>query len=408
MSLKRQINNPKSSFSLFDAFKSISSLFPKQELPHVPVTRKLSNSSKSIKSSNHPIDKIGKSPRKSSRLDSSRLDSSRESSIVDSSRESSRESSQNPYNPPIIRYNVSKQDDFTIVNTSREFILAIDNYSNDEAIPEPLELDSRNMAFIMELDEQTRIVNIKILQGIPIPPEKQELVMQYKINIIKNFLYEIQKMNIPLLFPCIGYSNVPRNFGHRQSMYHQDSIVSNVICDSFRGDLDKIISNNGVSRHVDLSFFKYKDDCVSTTIKIFYNGEWIEIRFDACPTTTLAINNVLTQHSKPFIMKDVESKMFTSDRRELNKKVLSNVGEERSLNRIGIKFLTQDQLTGINEMGNIYLTTFDFPLPNPERKIQVRTLSNHLGITSLFGGKRKRKRKSRKYKKKYNNITKRI
>jgi len=361
------------------------------------------------------VSSIVKSSRKNSSIvDSSIVDSPREdSSIVDSSIV---DSSRNSYVKPsvTIKEDASDKENYTLVTRDRDFILAIDHNSIDEyssRIRPDLEVNIRNMAFIMVFDERTQEIEIRILQSNDkdndvIRSLSPQLIVQHKIDIITNFLREAQKMNIPLQFPCIGYSNVPHSDGDTISAYHKDNIVSIVIHGSIKNKLDDIISNFGISRRVDLSFFKYKSDCVSTTIKIFYNGEEIEIRFNACPTTTLAINNIINDHSKPFIIKQDKGKTYTADRTRLNKKILSGIHKHRSLNRIGVKFLSPDQLTEINRLGGIYLTTFRISLPEQKREFFVRTLSTQLGKTILEGGKRKRKRKLTK--KNINNISKRI
>ena len=422
--------------SLFETIsKNISSFFSTNPVfSRTTISRNLSDSKKS---STNPI---GKFPRKNSSVKSSREVSSRNSFVksprevssrevssrgVSSREDSSREvSSRNSSvkSPREVSYrkllitikeDASNKENYTLITRDRDFILAIDNNSIDEYsshISPDLEIKIRNMAFIMVFDENTQEIEIKILQSNDedngrISSLSPQLILQHKIDIITNFLREAQKMNIQLQFPCIGYSNVPHSDGDTISAYHQDNIVSIVTHESNRSKLDNIISNSGRSRRVDLSFFKYKSDCVSTTIKIFYNGEWIEIRFNACPTTTLAINNILNHHSKPFIIKQDKGKTYTANRTIFNERILSDTGTQRSLNRIGVKFLSPEQLIKINQLGGIYLTTFKISLPEQKREFFVRTLSTHLGKTILQGGKRKTRTRTRKNIK---NITKRI
>lgn len=311
--------------------------------------------------------------------------------------------------PPITIKDDAIGENYTLVTRSGEFILAIDNNSTNDFltdfltdIPTMHEVAIRNMAFIMEFDETRQEVEIKILQSSnednhilrSIPPY---LLLEYKKNIITNFLLESQKMNIQLKYPCIGYSNVPHSNGDIKSpAYHQDNIVSIVTNQNFRESLDGIISNEGKSRRVDYSFFRYKSDCVSTTIKIFYNGEWIEIRFNACPKTTIAINNILDEHSRPFLIEKDEGKTYKADRRQLNEKLSLGFGQKRSLNRIEVKFLTPTQLDKIYNLRNIVLSPpFNFFLQQPKITGEVRTLSTHLDRTILQGGRKKRTKKRR-------------
>jgi len=262
--------------------------------------------------------------------------------------------------PPITFEDNATGENYKLVTRIGEFILAIDNNSTDYFLTDIPTIMSRvnirDMAFIMEKEintktsEETGQVLIKILKSRSDEDNlkliEHSSLLEYKKRIIQNFLLESQIMNIELTYPCIGYSDVPHSFGDTTThAYHKDNMVSIVTSGTFKDELDSIISSNG--RLVDLSFFRYKSVCVSTTIRILYNGERIEIRTLVRPETTIAINNKLIEHSKPFIIEQDEGKTYKADRRQLNEQVLLDSRKERSLNRIEVKFLTFHQLQRI-------------------------------------------------------------
>jgi hypothetical protein len=316
-------------------------------------------------------------------------------------------------------------ENFSIFNKNHEFILGINHNSDNHYLADLEMIDIltrkerssmflqdvhkkmfRNFAFLISKNSSNPLqFSITILDGNPdynnffgkLTPEEKDKVKRYQQKIIENMLIQQFKMGIKLENNSIGFSNVPRKPRGGIESYHKDNIVTTLVNTGLQYKLDKIMKD---SRTANFAFFYYTSDCISTTIKVFYNGKWIILRFRACPTTELVIDNTKGPHSQPYIMSDRSNSHF-------NDIILQSSEQERTLNRILIKFLSIEQYGSIIELINPESSesTFSFNIPSDNYLLPKRSISEHLQLEQFKGGK-KTKRKITKRKITKRKITK--
>ena len=325
--------------------------------------------------------------------------------------------------------------DFTVRNDdTKKIILSRDNHSileNKKYYHKILELEKRlieggiprnfnfrNMAvLIKQKDDNPNIIELYFLDNDDeykriiqvLSPDDLTLIKNYKIDIIQKLLMQAKKMHIELEYPFLAFSNVPFNYEGRIASYHQDKILTTLTSERFSTALYNIFE----SPEVNYSFFKYKNNCVSTTISFNYKGKKIVIRFMACPNTTVAIDNIYTTHSKPYHCNISDIDIYPKVNREFGDEELAPINTERSLNRIGIKFINPDEFAEINELltrtsGFIDRVELDERSLHPGKRHQSLSVGQLLKATNLddvvVGGRKKRtkrrKTKRRKTKRK--------
>jgi len=333
---------------------------------------------------------------------------------------------------PII--DIEIPEDFTIINDSTEkIILSRDNHSireNEEIYSQILELEKRliqsgidiprhlnfrNMGvLIKKKDGDPNIIELHFLDNSNeykklselLTTEDLLLIESYKIDIVKTLLLQAKKMGIELKYPFLLFSNVPFNYEGTTALYHHDNIVITVTNESFSTNLFRIFN----FPEVNYSFFKYKNNCVSTTISFNYKGKKVVIRFQACPDTTIAIDNIYTIHSKPYYCDISNIDIFPKVNREIGNELLAPINTLRSLNRIGIKFLTLEEYEKLSKIPNLINSSVELN----EESLQPSEKNQSIGVEQflrarnigkvVFGGRKKsikkRKTKRRKTKRK--------
>ena len=325
-------------------------------------------------------------------------------------------------------------EDFTIINDDTgKIILARDNHSipEDENLNRqileleqrliergiPRHFNFRNMAVLIKQkddnpniiklyfldndDEYKRIIE-QLLQSEVLSQHDLTLIQNYKIDIIQKLLMQAKRMNIELQYPFLAFSNVPFNYEGRIASYHQDKIVTTLTNERFSAALYDIFE----SPEVNYSFFKYKNNCVSTTISFNYKGKKIVIRFMACPNTTVAIDNIYTTHSKPYHCNISDIDIYPKVNREIGNEQLAPINTERSLNRIGIKFINPEEYAKIIELltrtsgfiGIVELDEISLQPVETHQNLSVGQFLTAPGIDEVVVGGRKKRTKRRRTK----------
>ena len=303
-----------------------------------------------------------------------------------------------------------EEDNFRLLNNEGVFLLAIDH--TDSLLPHsqiiPHDKLLKSMIFLMEKKEDE--TKIKILRGtidydklfMELSSDNKQRLKEYQEQIIKNFLTSANKMSLPIQYPCICSYDMPTNIEDITDYYHKDNLVTELCTTEL--NLDDVFT--GIDpRIVNISFFNYNSICVSTTFKFLYKEEFIVSRFKVCPKTILAFNNYLMEHSKPYIIRGEK-------RKRLNEELYSNNGQKRSLNRLGIKFLTDEQYQNITQRMlqlekrrwnpfNPITHTFTISSTNIRNKIFLPTRKiSDIKESLQIGGKNIKRKNKRKNKRK--------
>jgi hypothetical protein len=264
---------------------------------------------------------------------------------------------------------------------------------------------------IMFIDASDRYkTNITLLTK-----KELNILNRHKRKIIINAIKKIRKFNLPLDNPFLLTCTTPLNYDDGKKAYHKDIFgasffsVSNIKHHEF---IESVIGSRMIP--YDYAFFEYIQNCVSTIVKFIE----LEFRFDACPGTVIAIDNSLTDHSKPFKINEYD--LDTDPNREIgNTKILSSLF--RQLARDHIIYLNEMQyesILGISSNKDVNFTSEELDeiqhILLEEVPFQETDIQDYLTLyrqkMEIGGGKRiKRRRKISKRKlskKKKNNKTK--